>query len=248
MQPDGLTLIMRELMVLVPAVGLLVTVLAVKRLGRRRAWLCGTACVILVVTRIFALLGAMGVFSPSFAADSLFGKALRYGLEVLPVLDLIGVALLLAACLGRDRTDTESAVVERDAPARASLLRRVVTVPAWVIAAAVVVVGGGAALLAAIPTDDAVPRLVQGTAQLVDSTDNKSFTFVQDGQGDSSRVYALNSSVWIDRGGAQRNDGAPACLQRDAMHKVELAFVDVTGSRSLGAGDFPYLLSIRCLD
>lgn len=248
MQPDGVTLMMRELVVLVPAVGLLLTVLAAQRLGRRRAWLCGTACAILVVTRVVALLGAVGVFSPSSAADSLFGKALRFGLEVLPVLDLVGVALLLVACLGRDRTAPESEVVEHDASSRTSLLRRGVTVPAWAIAAAVVVVSGVAALLAAIPTDDAVPRLVRGTAQLADSADTKSFTFIQDGQGDSSRVYALNSSVWIDRGGAQRNDGAPACLQRDAVHKVELAFVDVTGSRSLGTGDFPYLLSVRCLD
>lgn len=98
----------------------------------------------------------------------------------------------------------------------------------------------------AIPTEDAVPRLAQG-AVIAHSDDGRSFVFKKDGADGEPQTLHLNSQFWIGSTGAQCNDGKPACLQHDATspHRVELAFLDVTGSRSHNFGDFLYLLSIH---
>jgi hypothetical protein len=98
-----------------------------------------------------------------------------------------------------------------------------------------------------VPTDDAVPRLVRGT--VVEHV-GAGFRFVADDDPDDPEVYWPNSRFWVDGRGAQRNEGTPTCLRADAElpTRVELAFLDVRGGRAHTFGDFPYLLSVRCLD
>ncbi|OLF09013.1 hypothetical protein BLA60_20705 [Actinophytocola xinjiangensis] len=111
------------------------------------------------------------------------------------------------------------------------------------------VIAGGVTAAAAVPTDDAVPRLVQGTVVSY-SEEGPAIAFVEDGGDGQPRTYPLNSRFWVDRNGAQRTDDTPACLQPDIStpRRVELTFLDVTGSRSHNFGNFPYLLSVHCLD
>lgn len=258
MPSNNLWVLPQTLIMLVPAVGIILTCLALRRLERATAWLVGLGCAILFTANLLWLLWVTGTIRLEQPAGSLLGKVSALAMQLLPVAEVIGLILVISAALRRKApTGTPPAIVEvagegagtdKDR-ARRPLLRRTVAVPVWTLTGAAVVIAGGVTAAAAVPTDDAVPRLVQGTVVSY-SEEGPAIAFVEDGGDGQPRTYPLNSRFWVDRDGAQRTDDIPACLQPNIStpRRVELTFLDITGSRSHNFGNFPYLLSVHCLD
>ncbi len=253
MLPDYSTLIAQGLITLVPAVGVVVTLLAARKLTRRTAWLVGTGCAILVTTNLLWLLWGAGAIRPTQPSRHVLGKLYEAGMQLLPLAEAVGLAVLIGAALrGRERPPAARAEVDAPEPerkAKAPFFRTTIAMPTWAVIGVVAVAVGGAVAAAVTPTDDAVPRLVQGTV-VSHSDDGTSFVFIEDGADGHPQTYPLHSRLWIDHTDAQRNDGRPACLQPDATtpRRAELAILDITGSRDHNFGDFPYLLSVHCLE
>jgi len=254
MRPDYSTIIAQGLITLVPAAGVVVALLAARKLTRRTAWLVGTGCAILVTTNLLWLLWGAGSIRPTQPSRNVLDKLYEAGMQLLPLAEAVGLAVLIGAALrGRERPPAAKAELDASEPerkAKSPFFRKTITMPAWaVIGVAAVAVGGGVSVAAVTPTDDALPRLVQG-AVVSHSDDGTSLVFVEDGSDGHPQTYPLHSRLWIDRTDAQRNDGKPACLQPDVTtpRRAELAILDITGSRDHNFGDFPYLLSIHCLE
>lgn len=254
MQPDYSTLITQGLITLVPAAGLVLTLLAARKLTRPTVWLVGTGSVILVTTNLLWLLWGAGFVLPTQPSRHVLGKLYEAGMQLLPLAEAVGLAVLIGAAL-RNRERPPAAKPELDGSeserkSKSPFFRKTITMPAWVIiSVAAAGVGSAVAIAAVIPTDDALPRLVRG-AVVSHSDDGTSFVFVEDGTDGPPQTYPLHSRFWIDHTGAQHNDGKPACLQPDITtpRRAELAILDIKGSRDHNFGDFPYLLSIHCLE
>jgi hypothetical protein len=83
--------------------------------------------------------------------------------------------------------------------------------------------------------------LAQGTVISVNA-DGTNLVFTPDGAGDQQDTYSVNTRMWIGLDGALRNDGKPDRLPPAGItpQRLELAFMDVQGSRDQGFGDFQH--------
>lgn len=235
------THVIGAVLLVIPVLGLVLGVRAAVA-HPRTALLFSLGCAAVLISWLVTLLNRIGVWRIDGSPENFLEEAFSAVPELVLIVGPIGFACVLAAYLLETRT----------AEAGSAGAHPKVWVRPWLhVAAALAVFVPMSLFVALMPTGDASPVLVQGTALRVNGT-LPTFVFLPDGVGggiENGSTYPLDNPMWVDSTLQKHIGGRPECLSLpgDLRRRVELALVDVSGDYEAGFGNFRLLLSVRCL-